>query len=266
LALFEQQILDIRRFVKDRQAEGREVREMQCPRSPEKLLKDLPVRFDADNAPFVILQEDTFLELGNPLQGSVSMVLWTPRAERVRDGFVTGVGPDMPDASGRSLPFGQIILVGGDEIGEEALPTVERAQHLSHQLEGYMIRRMPGKLWSRVSKEAARKGFNFEILARCLMARYREQIPLLASIEILFVTSSKGDVALLDDISREARDISLSIKKLHRTKDGQYECEDLDCDVCTDKAACDTIRDIIVIREKGRITAIKVVRDQAQAS
>jgi CO dehydrogenase/acetyl-CoA synthase beta subunit len=265
LILFEQQILEVRRFIKDRQSEGRSVREMQCPSSPEKLVKDLPVQFGSDNNPFVILQEDTFLELGSPIEGSASMVLWTSQADWVQDGLVTLVGPDIAEASGQSLPFAQVILVGGDKIGENELPNVERAQHLSHLLEGYMIRRMPGKLWSRVSKEAAQKGFNFEILARALMARYRQQIPLLKAIEILFVTSSKGDIVELDAISRKAKDISLSIHKLYRAKDGQYECGDLDCEVCPDKPACDSIRDIIVIRKAGRVTGIKVIREEGGA-
>lgn len=124
-----------------------------------------------------------------------------------------------------------------------------------------MIRHVPRKLWSRVSREAAAKGFCFETLGRALMAHYKRTFPLIDSTEILFVTSSKADVEELEEIGLQAKGKSLSIRKLTRTEEGTYECDDLTCDECPEKPACDTIREVMVIRKKGKVVGIEIVRD-----
>ena len=264
MAEFDEQILAIRNYTGKKKEEGRSLSETQCAGPPEALLAGLPVRFGPGTPPTVILKEDTFVELGNPLHGSASMVLWTRQAELIHDGLVTRIGPDIHDAEGQSLPFGQVILLGGSRLEEKDLPSLERAGNLSSHLEGYMIRHVPRKLWSRVSRGAAAQGFRFETLGRALMAHYKKTFPLLERVEILFVTSSKADVEQLEDIAIQAKGRSLSIRRLTRTEDGAYECENLSCDDCPEKPACDTIRDVLVIRKKGKIVGIEVIRDKAQ--
>ncbi len=60
-----------------------------------------------------------------------------------------------------------------------------------------MIKSIPQHMWSRVSLDAAGKGFNFEILGRALMAIYRSAVPKIEAMEVMFVTSSKEDLQLL---------------------------------------------------------------------
>ena len=56
-------------------------------------------------------------------------------------------------------------------------------------------------MWSRVSKNAAEKGFCFETLGRALMAIFKSDMPKVQAVEILFVTSSKEDLEQLDNIA-----------------------------------------------------------------
>jgi CO dehydrogenase/acetyl-CoA synthase beta subunit len=262
LAEFDEQILAIRGFTRKREEEARPaVSEICCAGAADDLVRGLAVRFGPGTPPSVILKEDTFAELGNPVHGSASMVLWTRQVELIRDGMITRIGPDIPEAEGQSLPFGQVILLGGSRLEEKELAKLERASNLSSLLEGYMIRHVPRKLWSRVSRDAAAKGFCFETLGRALMAHYKRTFPLLESVEILFVTSSKAHVEELEGIGLKAKGKSLSIRKLTRTEDGNYECDDLTCDECPEKPACDTIREVMVIRKKGKVVGIEVVRD-----
>jgi hypothetical protein len=261
LAEFDEQILAIRAFVRKSKKSGRALSHIPCGSSPDELLQGLPVRFGSDSPATVILKEDTFAELGNPLHGSASMVLWTRQVELIQDGLVTRVGRDIPDAEGESLPFGQVILRGGTAAEEKDLVRFERASNLASLLEGYMIRHVPRKLWSRVSREAVAKGFCFETLGRALMAHYKMRFPQLDRTEVLFVTSSKADVEDLDRIGLQAKGKSLSIRKLTRTEDGGFECEDLSCDDCPEKPTCDSIREVLVIRKKGKVVGIEVVRD-----
>jgi len=261
LAEFDEQILAVRGFVRKRKEEGTPLSEEQCADSPDEILQGLPVRFGPDNPPTVILKEDTFAELGNPVHGSASMVLWTRQVELIQDGRITRIGPDVPEAEGRSLPFGQVILLGGSGLEEKDQARLERASNLASLLEGYMIRHVPRKLWSRVSRDAAVRGFCLETLGRALMAHYKRTFPLLQAVEILFVTSSKAHVEELEEIGLQAKGKSLSIRKLTRTEDGNYECDELTCDDCPEKPTCDSIREVLVIRKKGKVVGIEVVRD-----
>jgi CO dehydrogenase/acetyl-CoA synthase beta subunit len=219
------------------------------------------VNYDPERKPFVILQEDTHTELGNPVAGSASMVLWSRQTELIRDGMLTRIGPDIPEAEGESLPFGQVILLGGSGLADKQAASLERASDLGHALEGYMIRRVPRKLWSRVSRAAVEQGFSLESLGRVLMARYRERFPEVQTVEVLFVTASKAHVEELEAISLQAKGKSLSLRKLSRAGDGAYECEELNCDTCPEKPTCDTIREVLVIRKKGKITGVQIVRE-----
>ncbi|MBT8341603.1 MAG: hypothetical protein HKP58_07290 [Desulfatitalea sp.] len=260
MALFNQQISDVRRFIEEKKKDNAVVREIQCPGSADQLLNDLAVSFNPDNQPFVVFKEDTFVELGNPLQGSASMMLWTRQSETVRDGKITVIGPDIPESRARSLPFAQVIMVAGAGLEEKDLVTLERASNLSHRLEGYMIRRTPGKLWSRVSNAAGIKGLSFKTVGAALMANYKMQFVHLDAIEVVFLTTSKADVDALARISAAAQDKSLSIRRLARSAGAAYECNDLNCGECPDQEACETIREVIVVRKKGKVSRIKVVR------
>ncbi len=264
MAEFDEQVLAIRRFTKERENEGKPLSEIRCAGSPDDLARGLPVRFGPGSPPTVILKEDTFTELGNPVKGSASMVLWTRQVELVRDGLIIRLGPDIPEAEGRSLAFGQVILLGASRMQESDLGSLERASNLGSRLEGYMIRHVPRKLWSRVSREAAAQGFCFETLGRALMAHYKSTFALLERVEVLFVTTSKADVEKLERIGLQAKGKALSIRKLNRTREGIYECEELNCETCPEKEVCDTIREVLVIRKKGNVVGIKVIRDKAR--
>lgn len=264
MAEFDEQILAIRKFVRDREARGQPLSTIRAPVGFDDLLRGLPVRFGSGNVSPVILQEDTSVELGNPVRGSASMVLWTRQAELIRDGLIVRMGPDIPESEGQSLPFGQVLLLGAGGLQERDLAGLERASNLGSLLEGYMIRHVPRKLWSRVSREAAAKGFCFETLGRAIMAHYRRSFSLLEKVEVLFVTSSKEDVLELEEIGLQAKGRSLAIRKLSRSEEGVYECDDLSCDDCPEKPTCDTIREVLVIRRKGKVVGIEVVRDQGK--
>lgn len=256
---FDAQVREVAAYVEAMRAMGRPTREFELrPSSLELLTQELPVRVGPGANPKIILRSDTFLELGSPQAGSCAVVLWTDAPSLIRDGRITLVGPDVPEAAGASLPFGQIVLVGGTGLSVEEHPAIGQAQYVADQIEGYMVRSSSRNIWSRVSTDAAAKGFCFEILGRCLMAIYKSSLPKVQAMEVVFITSSKDDVLGLNDIAREVRDISADIVKEHWKRKGyDLDC-DLDCRSCHDKDVCDDIRKIIAARvRKERRAAAK---------
>jgi CO dehydrogenase/acetyl-CoA synthase beta subunit len=206
------------------------------------------VRVGPDAGRGVILREDTFVELGNPGVASCSFVVWSGERSAVMDGRITCIGPDIQQSRGQSLPFGQVMIVGGDELTAQHYPELERTQYTSDQIQGYMLRSVPRRVWSRVGNQAAAQGFCFETLGRALMSVFRWRNPLIQATEVVFVTSSKEDVDQLESIAADVRKFSGEVRKLVRQWDGSYDCMEYDCDTCDDKPVCDSVRDWIELR------------------
>lgn len=262
MAIFDVYVKKLAEYAAEMRKKGRQVREIDCPAAVSKLLEGLPVQVGPQASSGIILRGDTFMELGNPDAGSCAFLLWTDNPSLIRDGKITLIGPDIPQSSGASLPFGQVLMVGGVGLGEEGHEALQQNQYISDQIEGYMIRSVSQLMWSRVSKDAAGKGFCFETLGRALMAIFKSAVPKIQAVEIVFVTSSKEDVQQLDDIATQVRKIGKDIvRETWKAKGFDIvECTlGWDCTSCPDKPVCDDIRELITVRKKkGKIkTAAK---------
>lgn len=255
MATFDGQIKRAAEYVAEMRATGRPIREFVSPASPEALKGGLPIRIGSGANPKIILRSETFVELGNPAAGSCAFVLWTDASSLIHDGRITLIGPDVPEARGTSLPFGQILLVAGTDLSAEEHQSVGQAQYVADQIEGYMVRSSARNIWSRVSNEAAAKGFGFETLGRSLMAIYKSSLPKVEAMEVIFVTSSKADVLRLNEIATEVREIGAEIvKECWKAKGYDLDCN-LDCRSCHDKDVCDDIRKITAARLRKERTA-----------
>ena len=154
----------------------------------------------------------------------------------------------------KSLPFGQVLIIGGTGMKEEHQIVLEWNQYISDRIEGYMIRTIPQRMWSRVSQEAVAKGFTFETLGRALMAIVRSELPIVEAMEILFLTSSREDVEELAGTAVQVKKIAREIKieQFAIEDDGDYVCTSgTDCSVCQDQVICDSIREVINLRKVG---------------
>ncbi len=201
-----------------------------------------PIRVGPGASPGVILRSDTFLELGNPEAGSTDLLLATDTPSLVRGGRVTLVGPDIPESEGRSLPFGQVVMVRGTGCAFEDLRGL---LVVGQQIEGYMTRGGAGNVWSRVSRGGVARGLTFEVLGRALMSLLRAGQPDLEAIEVLFVTSARDDVAALEPMARQVRDMRREEMREHwRSQGYDVDCH-LDCSSCEDQQVCDDIRSAV---------------------
>jgi len=253
MAPFDVYITGLAQYISDMREKGRQVREISCPIDVNGLLSGLPVRVGRKSYEGIILRSDTFVELGSPDQGSCAFLLWTDKPSLVRDGKITLIGPDIQESPGSSLPFGQVLLLGGTDLGKEDHELMGNSQFVSDQIEGYMIRSVPQRMWSRVSKKAAEKGFSFETLGRALAAILKSEIHNVQAVEMLFVTSSKEDVDQLEYIDKQVQKIAREIvRETWKAKGIEiFECNlGWDCSSCPDKPVCDDIRELIIIRKK----------------
>jgi CO dehydrogenase/acetyl-CoA synthase beta subunit len=96
----------------------------------------------------------------------IGKMVFTDRPEIIRDGRITVIGPDIPDGGGMSLPFGQVLMIGGSELDDRDHEALKHAGNIGDQIQGYMVRSYTQSIWSRIDKDAA-AGFSFETFGRC---------------------------------------------------------------------------------------------------
>jgi CO dehydrogenase/acetyl-CoA synthase beta subunit len=254
MSLFNPYINKVSQYTADLRRKGRKIREFDCPASTDDLLRELPVRVGPKAGSDLVLRGDTFLELGNPEVGSSSFLLWTDDPSLVKSGRVTLIGPDVPESEGASLPFGQVIIAGGKKLSGDKHELLERTQYVSDQIEGYMLKSMSRQAWSRISKDAAAKGFSFETLGKALMALFKSSAPEVEAVEIVFVTTSKEDLQPLEELGEQIREISKNVtKEIWKAKGYDIECfSAVECSECPDKGVCDDIKEMMTVRKKKK--------------
>lgn len=194
----------------------------------------------------VVLSDEMAVELGSPQKNSVSCLIWTEKPDLVFDGKISLIGPDIKESSGKSLPFGKIVLMGVSGFDEEN--TYDRYKEMeavrySLDLKGYMIRAVSQyqREWSRISREALQKGFSFDVLGAALREEYLKK-DYIHAVEILFVTSSAGDVGELQEMTKNVgRTISALNKMLSEI--------DPDCDECEYNDVCDEVGELKSMRK-----------------
>jgi CO dehydrogenase/acetyl-CoA synthase beta subunit len=251
MSVFDAYIRKVADYVEELGRGGLQQKEFTCRESLDRIHQTLPVRVGPNAHRGIILRTDTYLELGSPLAGSCAFVLWTETPSLVDDGRMVLLGPDIPESADGSLPFAQVLIVGGKDLTDRDHESLVRQQYVSDWIEGYMIKSAPDRVWSRVSKEAANKGFDFESLGKALMSIVKSEEPRVERMEIIFVTSSKEAVQGLSGMAAQVRKISKDIVKENwKLRGYDIECAS-DCSSCGEKVVCDEIREVISIK-KGR--------------
>ena len=185
----------------------------------------------------IVMQADTAVELGNPREESSAFLMWTEDASLVCNGKITLIGPDLPESSGGSLPFGKVVILGVKGVGEENCHEMHREIELMRydmNLDGYMMRAVSqrGREWSRVSRDAVMRGFSLGVLGASLIRMYLTN-PHVVSAELLFVTSSGEDVMKLGEIGNKAVRLIEAMNKM--ASEYMFDCDSCDySDVCSE--------------------------------
>lgn len=233
MALFDECIQSLREYLQEKASRG-------IIRKIESSSREWP----SSKGPNIILKEDTWIELGNPKMASKAFLLWTEDLSKVMDGAITLVGPELDETSEKSLPFAQIIIVGGHDFEDDNYIKLRRLQY-DIDLDGYMIRTVPQRqrIWSRVSIDAAEKGFRLEDLGNALIKNFKSKMSFVDAAEVIFITSSKQDVNELDDISIHVQRIVSAMDKMTIERS-------LDCDTCEYVDVCGTIPELRAYRER----------------
>jgi len=182
-----------------------------------------------------VLKEDTAVELGGPLSAGTVFFLCGDDVSAVDDGRITLAGADIIETKDKVLPFGQVVLVAGTTLTKGITPELENALYSAGKLPGYMLRSTGGHIWSRLSHQAVRNGFSLKLLGQAILEYIYANLASVSAAEVLFVTSSVGDVQELDRIGTLVRKLAHDLRRerIRQAIGEEFECEsDGDCDIC----------------------------------
>ncbi len=196
----------------------------------------------------VILTRDVGVELGNPGVESMCFFTWTGTHSLVEDGAVTLIGPDIQETTDTSLPLGKVVLISGKGFDAENAYDRFREMDLAPldlSLDGYMVRAVSRQMreWSRISREALDRGFNFSILGGAL-ANQLKRIDYIDSVEVIFITSSEEDIREFGRIGEPARRYIDAMRKM-------AEAATFDCSSCEYQDVCDEVDELKAMRKKS---------------
>jgi CO dehydrogenase/acetyl-CoA synthase beta subunit len=199
----------------------------------------------------IVLKSDMGVELGNPSDESTSFLVFTNRIDLVQDGVIRLEGPDIGECENRHLPFGKIVLVGGQGFQEENCCERYREMELLRydlSLKGYMIKAVSQYMreWSRVSKNAVADRFSFSTLGGALIHLYKS-LEYIDAVEVLFISSSPEAVRRIRGFGEQVMRYIGAMRKLS-------EPHLLDCDSCEYRDVCDDVGELRAMRNAMKKT------------
>jgi CO dehydrogenase/acetyl-CoA synthase beta subunit len=206
----------------------------------------------SSSRPGLVLERDTAVELGNPAEGSFSILMWTTDASLVQPDRLSLAGPDLPSARGERLPFVKMVLLLVAGFNEGNCYARHRELSLLHHrlvLEGFMVRAaaLYQQEWSRVSRDALDRGYGFASLGRSLAQLYKKK-PYVRAVEVMISTSVSLEPERFGPIGQQAAARIAAMNRMH--EEMEFDCTDCEyADVCQDVAA---LRNMHAARKAGQ--------------
>jgi len=204
----------------------------------------------------IILSSDMAIELGHPQTESLAFLMWSNSPDKVSDGRITIIGPELRELAYGKAPFGKIILMGTHGFTEEN--AYDRFQELDMIriricLPGYMLRAVPqqNREWSRISKQALQEGLSLKMLANELVREYRK-LEYVDAVEVIFITSSANDI-------RQFRPTGEKVSQIIKAMNKIFDNLEFDCEACDFSDVCDEVEGLKEMHQRARNNTTKVV-------
>jgi len=138
-----------------------------------------------------IRKEDFYIEFGGGKNRFKGELLTIKPLDEICDERITIVGKDIKDfEEGSTAPLFIRIYVGGEDIEEDMEPVFERRLHIyCNYIEGFWHVGSRNENWIRLHKNSFKKGlFSFNQIGRILISMFKNELPLIKKMEIIFVT------------------------------------------------------------------------------
>jgi acetyl-CoA decarbonylase/synthase complex subunit beta len=175
-----------------------------------------------------VRKEGMYVELGGQSKPGFELVIFEPDSEKIKDGEVTLIGPDLADMEeGVQYPYAMIYTVYGEQIEKDLEPVIERRNHeYQGYIQGYMHLNQRAEIWVRISKGAVKKGLqSLKQIGKAMIMLFKAELPFIEKMEVTYITDEGEVVRRLEEANKiyEARDVR--VRGLHdEDVDEFYQC------------------------------------------
>lgn len=197
----------------------------------------------------IILSSDTAIELGHPQTESLAFLMWSEAPDKVSDGRITVIGPELNELATGKAPFGKIILIGVHGFTEDN--AYDRFQELDMIrtrlcLRGYMLRFVPqqNREWGRISRQALQSGLALRAIGNELIREYRK-LEYVDAAEVIFITSSADDI-------RKFRPTGEKVSQIIKAMNKIFDDLEFDCAACDFSDVCDEVEGLRGMHKRAR--------------
>lgn len=158
-----------------------------------------------------IRKANLYVELGGQSKPGFELVLFEPDPEKIKDGEVTLIGPDLEEMEeGGTYAYAMIYRVYGEQIDKDLEAVIERRNHeYQGYIQGYMHLNQRAEIWVRIGKEAVKKGLKtLKQIGRATIMLFKAELPFIEKMEAIYITDEEEVVRRLAEANRiyEARD------------------------------------------------------------
>jgi len=156
--------------------------------------KDVPVDVGIVYEGERIRANDMYFELGGLKVDHKFELVKAREMGEIEDGKIDIIGPDIKEMEeGGRYPFGLLVEVAGKQIEEDLAGVLERRIHdFTNYIEGFMHLNQRYDVQMRLSKKSFQKGLNsFKIIGKILEKLYKNELPIIEKIQIIFITDPK---------------------------------------------------------------------------
>jgi CO dehydrogenase/acetyl-CoA synthase beta subunit len=246
-------IHNIRNFIAIQNQGNRKVHFYQEAEHPMKYFQNIVIGVELYAYKDVILQEETGLELGGMNKKSFLLIYPLREKNLLSDGRVTLIGPEIQNINESNIDFGVLLLLKLKQAANQKFKDLSSFTFISNSIEGFSIRSIPRRFWSRISKSVLNKGFSFLFLANAIFYLYRVKFnDLIEAMELIFISSYSDSI---DEFLSTSSDLTHSLnekwlKKLDKWKK-RIDCEyDWGCEICPYQIECYDIKKVLSARNK----------------
>lgn len=243
---------NLRKIIEDIENNNENIKIYDAPQNLLEYLISVGLGVKLDSFKEIILEEETQIELGGIKNYSTSVIYPVSDKNCIRDGKIILIGPEIQEIQENNIDFGQIIIIAGENISESHYTDFQRLQFISDSIEGFMIRSIPRRFWCRISKDAIKKGFSFNLLGNSIIYLFKKQFPeLIEAVEIIFISANEQNIKKFEEVISKIREIYKRnwAKKIEEWKE-RVDCNyDWVCEVCPFNETCYNISDIYELRK-----------------
>lgn len=195
----------------------------------------------------IVLRTETYVELGGPMASALSLLACTENDNLVEDETVLLLGDDIPALSRGVSPWGQIILVGGENLEASDYYTILDYAPPPGIFEGFMLKNSKNDIWCRVSEEALKSGLNCGELGRRMIAHLKWALPQARRVSVIYISSCEKDITTFECVADAVREKNTQLRQkiwAERGVDLKGCVPGGHCGACKNTEFCSRIRKI----------------------